>query len=226
MKSLSEVLQSLSAKPIPILDADIPLDKYVPIDLSSSNSDISDIDITDPSVCQVYIDNVLKAKGGQVAYGGYLEKRNLYDNKLGFSESGASPRNIHLGMDFWAPTGTAVLAPLAGKVHSFRNNATVGDYGPTIILEHQVEGGIFYTLYGHLSLESLDKSFLGQELRAGETVGTLGAPDINVNYAPHLHFQLIQDMEGKKGDYPGVSTLEMLDFYTKNCPNPNLLLKI
>ena len=33
-------------------------------------------------------------------------------------------------------------------------------------------------------------------------------------------------MENKKGDYAAVSSKNDLDFYTNNCPNPNLLLKI
>jgi hypothetical protein len=41
-----------------------------------------------------------------------------------------------------------------------------------------------------------------------------------------LHFQIINDMQGKKGDYPGVSSKKELAFYKKNCPDPNLLLKI
>jgi hypothetical protein len=41
------------------------------------------------------------------------------------------------------------LAALDGRVHSFQNNDSLGNYGPTIILEHQVEDLTFYTLYGH-----------------------------------------------------------------------------
>jgi len=49
---------------------------------------------------------------------------------------------------------------------------------------------------------------------------------INGDYAPHLHFQIIIDMEEKTGDYPGVCSENKLEFYKNNCPNPNLLLKI
>ena len=55
---------------------------------------------------------------------------------------------------------------------------------------------------------------------------TLGESLVNVDYAPHLHFQLIRDMEGNLGDYPGVSSKRKLEFYIDNCPNPDLLLKI
>lgn len=224
MKNLPDILRTVSRKTIPILDAEIPLTAYTPLDLSDSNTELAAYDITDPTECQTYIDTILEPNNAQVAYGGYLEKRNLYNDKVGFS--GKSARNIHLGIDFWAKAGTKVLVPLEGAVHSFENNAARGDYGPTIILEHEIENTVFYSLYGHLSLASLKGLRVGKAFGQGETLGTLGTPDINVNYAPHLHFQLINDMEGKKGDYPGVCSQSSVAFYAKNCPNPSFLLNI
>jgi murein DD-endopeptidase MepM/ murein hydrolase activator NlpD len=84
----------------------------------------------------------------------------------------------------------------------------------------------FHTLYGHLSLESLIDKKVGDSVQKGAQIATLGLPPINGDYAPHLHFQIIIDMQNKKGDYPGVCNQNELEFYTKNCPDPNLLLKI
>ncbi len=205
-----------------MLDADIPLADYTSLDLSDTNTDLASLDITDPNICQTYIDGVLIRNNARVAYGGYLEKRNLYSDKASFS--GEEARNIHLGTDFWAEAGTRVLVPLTGTIHSFQNNAMVGDYGPTIILEHRLEDQIFFSLYGHLSLDSLRGLHLGKRFLAGEGLASLGTPDINVNYAPHLHFQLILDLQGKMGDYPGVCNANTMDFYANNCPDPKLLL--
>ena len=207
-----------------VLDKTISIDQYCSLDLSVSNLEIANIDIINPKNCQTYIDQVLKRHGSVVAYGGYLEKRNLYSDKTNFSK-GDAHRNIHLGIDFWTAAGTKVITPLKGKVHSFQNNATVGDYGPTIILRHEIEGFVFHTLYGHLSISSIENIQIGQEFENGTVLATLGTSDINVNYAPHLHFQIIIDMEGIKGDYPGVCSDDRLEFYTQNCPNPNLLLQ-
>ena len=226
MNVLEQLLFSYSERPIPILDELLPIANYVSLDLSSGNPDLKSLNITDPNECQAYIDSILKRKGGRVAHGGYLEQRNLYADKSGFNEKTQRPRNIHLGIDYWAPAGTKVITPLDGVVHSFKNNAIIGDYGPTIILEHSLQGLVFYSLYGHLSLESLDGLSVGKEFRVGSVLATLGTPDINVNYAPHLHFQIIKDLGGHMGDYPGVCAQEDLDFYKKNCPDPNLLLKI
>ncbi len=154
-----------------------------------------------------------------------MEQRNLYSGNVNF-ESQEERRDIHLGIDFWAPAGTTVIVPLKGTVHSFQNNAIKGDYGPTIIMTHSIGRITFHSLYGHLSLESLQELYVGKGFEQGEPLATLGTPDINVHYAPHLHFQLILDLQGKQGDYPGVCRASELPFYQQNCPNPNILFRM
>lgn len=226
MKSFTSFLKGLSSDPILVLDSQLPLKDYTLLDLSVTNTELEGMAITNPDVCQAYIATVLRREKARMAYGGYLEVRSLYNDKGAFTAGQEEQRNIHLGIDFWCAAGTAVITPIQGRVHSFRNNSTPGDYGPTIILEHSHGDWVFYTLYGHLSVASLDGLYKGQVFKAGELLGTLGTPDINVNYAPHLHFQIIQDLQHYKGDYPGVATLKTLSFYKDNCPDPNLLLKI
>lgn len=222
MEHLLNVLNS--TKSISILDVDIPISAYCPIDLSDTNRELEGINVSDPIECQNYIDRVLQDNGAKVAFGGYLEKRQLYKEAQLFTSE--NPRNIHIGIDFWCTVGTKVLAPLDGKLHSFKNNAKKGDYGPTIILEHSVSGVTFYSLYGHLSLNSISGLEIGQNFRTGQVIATLGETAINVNYAPHLHFQLIMDIDGYFGDYPGVCSEMDLTFYIENCPNPNLILRL
>lgn len=135
-------------------------------------------------------------------------------------------RNIHLGIDFWIKAGTPVLAALDGRIHSFKNNIGLGDYGPTIILDHEIENQKFYTLYGHLSLESLQGISVGDFFKKGEHLANIGNSEVNGDYAPHLHFQIIKNIEDYWGDYPGVCNKNDLNFYIENCPDPNFLLKI
>lgn len=226
MTLLEKVLLKHTDEPIAILDRKIPISKYIPLDLSVSNGALRSLDITNPVICQKFIDSILKNDPISVAYGGYLEKRNLYSNRPNFNSNGDEVRNIHLGMDFWAKEGIRVIVPVGGVVHSFKNNKAPGDYGPTILLKHDLDGVQFYTLYGHLSIESLYGLHKNKEFKPGEVIGTLGETSINVNYAPHLHFQIIKDIGPFRGDYPGVCTKKDLFEYQKNCPNPNLLLKI
>ncbi len=226
MTLFEKVLLKHSEGPITILERGIPIGKYIPLDLSVLNRDLRNLDISNPSVCQEYIHQILNNDSSSVAYGGYLERRNLYSKSPGFFIKGEEDeRNIHLGIDFWAKAGTRVIAPLGGVVHSFKNNELSGDYGPTIILRHVLNGKQFYTLYGHLSIESLQGLYKNKEFNAGEAFATLGDTAINVNYAPHLHFQIIKELGDFRGDYPGVCAQKDLNMYQKNCPDPNLLLK-
>ena len=66
----------------------------------------------------------------------------------------------------------------------------------------------------------------GRKVKKGEAFCDFGKAEENGFWPAHLHFQLMCDMEGKKGDYPGVCSKKELDFYLDNCPNPNLLLSI
>jgi 4-aminobutyrate aminotransferase-like enzyme/Ser/Thr protein kinase RdoA (MazF antagonist) len=136
-------------------------------------------------------------------------------------------RTIHLGIDLFMKTGSPVLAPLDGTVHSFRNNDQLHDYGPTIVLQHSVEGGTeFYTLYGHLSVESLENLSVGMLVKKGDRIGTIGDPSINGQWPPHLHFQIITDLLNYSGDFPGVCAPVNRSLWVGLCPDPNLILQI
>lgn len=211
---------------VKVIDASIDYNDYTPIDLATTNTNLSNLDLTDAIAFEEFIEIHLTNKNAKVAYGGYQEVRNLYKRSTAFKNEAIDERNIHIGLDLWIKAGTSVIAALDGKVHSFQNNTALGDYGPTIILEHCIEDITFYTLYGHLSIASLNGKNEGQIVKKGEQIATLGSPPINGDYAPHLHFQIIKDIEDKKGDYPGVSSKNDLDFYMENCPDPNFLLKI
>lgn len=221
-----EILKNISGNPLFVIDKSIPITKYIPISIASSNSALT-FDVSSSDEWEDYINNYLNKNDKKVAFGGYLEVRDIYNRSDYFSKlSEENQRNIHLGIDLWCDAQTAVLAVLDGEIHSFKNNTNHGDYGPTIILKHTFNNNVFYSLYGHLSESSLDNLQIGTLVKQGEKIAILGDSSVNGDYAPHLHFQLILDMEKYIGDYPGVSSKKMLDFYQQNCPNPNLLLKL
>jgi murein DD-endopeptidase MepM/ murein hydrolase activator NlpD len=224
MPSLISILNDIQN--VKVIDASIDYSDYVAIDLSISNKDLDNFDLTNAEKFENFIENYLKINNSKVVFGGYYEIRNIYKRSQVFKNDISDERNIHIGLDLWIKSGTAVLAALDGKIHSFKNNKSLGDYGPTIILEHEIEKTKFYTLYGHLSEESLNGLFVGKTFIKGEKLATLGNYPLNGDYSPHLHFQIIENIEQYYGDYPGVCNIKDLDFYLKNCPNPNVLLKI
>ncbi|AUP78199.1 peptidoglycan DD-metalloendopeptidase family protein [Flavivirga eckloniae] len=223
--NFSDFLSSISKEPLQVLDASIPKSKYVLLDLSESNKALHSIDVSSSSKLDTYINNHIKKHNASVAYGGYLEVRNIYKRSLHFNKQANDGRNIHIGIDLWCPANTPIYTPLNAEVHSFKNNTNYGDYGPTIILKHTINKITFYTLYGHLSLASIKDLKVNQVFKQGEPIATLGDSNVNGDYPPHLHFQIIRDLQNYEGDYPGVCSKKDLNFYTGNCPGPNTLLK-
>ncbi|MDC7684682.1 peptidoglycan DD-metalloendopeptidase family protein [Asticcacaulis sp. BYS171W] len=162
--------------------------------------------------------------GEPLRMGGYDEDRGIYDSDV-FAGDGGERRTVHLGIDIFAPAASAVFAPVHGRVHSFQNNDNLKDYGPTIILEHAPEPEvIFWTLYGHLSRDSLDDLYIGKEFAQGDRLAALGEADVNGGWSPHLHFQLILDIGDKVGDFPGVFKRSERERWKTICPDPRPFL--
>lgn len=222
----SKFLNTISLKPLRVLDASIPNEKYIHIDLSESNKTLNKVDVSSSSKLGVFVNNYIIKHNAQVAYGGYLEVRNIYKRSHHFNNQAKDERNIHLGIDLWCEAETPICTPLDGVVQSFKNNINYGDYGPTIILKHNISGVEFYTLYGHLSKTSIESIAVGKSFIQGDKIATLGDAAVNGDYPPHLHFQIVKDLQGFKGDYPGVCSNKDLEFYKMNCPDPNLLLSL
>lgn len=209
-----------------VLDPSFSKSDYFKIDLSEQNTDLQNFDLKNTDEFQHYLNKKANENHRKIAYGGYLEPRMIYRHNQIFKNPTVEERNIHLGIDFWLPTHSNIFCALDGRIHSFQNNDNAGDYGPTIIVEHLWNDLKFYTLYGHLSTQSLENITVGQHFKQGEFLAKLGLPTENGNYAPHLHFQIILDLEQNSGDYPGVSSKENLKKYKENCPNPLYLLNL
>ena len=81
-------------------------------------------------------------------------------------------------------------------------------------------------LYGHLSLASIKNLREGETINKADVIGEFGTPQENGNWPPHLHFQIIKDLQGMKGDYPGVCKYSERETYMDNCPDTNLILRM
>ena len=126
------------------------------LDLSLDNPVVAAADIRDNSAITEIVSEIIEQQGARYGVGGYNEKRGWYARGDQFSQ-GEEVRSIHLGVDVWAPAETPVFSAYDAVIHSAQDNALYGDYGPTVILEHNLNGIVFYTLYGHLSRESLQR---------------------------------------------------------------------
>lgn len=171
----------------------------------------------------------LQAAKASVAVGRYNEARGIYTSPL-FGDSAkptAERRTIHLGIDLFVESGTAVSAPFEATVHAIANNAAMLDYGPVVILRHAPEEGIeFFTLYGHLSSDSVRSLKPGRSIPSGEPFARIGGAHENGGWTPHLHFQIILDLLDCGTNFQGVALASERSVWTSLSPDPNLVLGI
>jgi 4-aminobutyrate aminotransferase-like enzyme/Ser/Thr protein kinase RdoA (MazF antagonist) len=198
------------------------------LDLSVGSLDVGNSkNLLNANLLDQMISRLMADANATLAIGRYNEARAFYTTDA-FSEQGNDAlvwRTVHTGMDFFSGEGTEVLAVWDGTIHSFANNRDDGDYGPTIILEHKISHALtFYTLYGHLTTSSLGSLQVGKVIKKGEVIGYIGSQKENGNWPPHLHFQIIMDMLGLKGDFPGAAYAHQRELWKSISPDPWLLL--
>jgi 4-aminobutyrate aminotransferase-like enzyme/Ser/Thr protein kinase RdoA (MazF antagonist) len=166
----------------------------------------------------------LRAAGAALGVGRWDETRGWYttDAYRVDGDDGPEWRSVHIGLDLFAPPGTEVLTPLDGVVHAVRDNAAPLDYGPTVVLEHVVDGGAlrFHTLYGHLDPECLTRLGQGQHVQRGDLLARVGAPPRNGGWAPHVHVQVVADLLGRDGEFPGVARPSERVIWRSLSPDP------
>lgn len=208
-----------------VIEFDPVKDKLIKLDLTSNNKELAKIDLTDISAFDAYISGILKMHKAKFGIGGYEELRDLYSRSELFSAE-SEPRRLHLGVDIWGQAGSKVYAPIGGRVHSFGYNNNFGDYGATVILMHQMDAFLFYTLYGHISLSDLAHLREGDYIIRGQEFAHFGKPEENGQWPPHLHFQIIDEIHTHTGDYPGVcKPSEQIQWLT-NSPDPDAILNL
>lgn len=224
MHILEQVIAANRALIRKIVDFDPEHDQLLTLDFTAANTELTDEILGNINLFSAWIDEKLRLNHARYGIGGYNEHRTIYSRSAHF-DTGEEPRRLHLGVDIWAPAGTPVYNFYDATVQSFANNNNYGDYGATIILAYNIAGYKFNALYGHLSLASLNNLEEGMQIKAGTKFAELGNKDENGCWPPHLHFQLIENMQGLKGDYPGVCKFSEREKYLANCPDPELILR-
>ncbi len=222
-------LRSRAGSFSPVLAGFPPSSSLLALDLSLGTPLIArPSEAVDPARLTDLLFGEMKRRGASLGLGRYDEPRLIYAVPA-FRPGGdtlAEGRTVHLGLDLFVEPGRPVLAPLDGVVHSLADNARPFDYGPTVILEHRLEGcpDPVYTLYGHLSRASLAGLAKGRPVRKGEAIAAVGPRPENGDWPPHLHFQIILDLMDGEGDFPGVCAASQRETWTSFCPDPNLVL--
>jgi 4-aminobutyrate aminotransferase-like enzyme len=65
---------------------------------------------------------------------------------------------------------------------------------------------------------------VGQAVAAGDLIAETGEMEENGGWSPHLHFQVITDLLGRDGEFPGVARADQRAVWLSLSPDPNLVL--
>lgn len=128
-----------------------------------------------------YVDNFLEPRGGAPRW---------YNHVHGRTSDGTLLR-AHDGVDIYAQRGTPLLAAVSGTIV---DPATLwkpwnpARYGLTVVIESDERTSPGYrVLYAHLDSVAVK---VGQPVRRGDVVGTLGSSGNATGSALHVHFEL------------------------------------
>ena len=209
-----------AAAPEPLFRPDVAQSTTMPLLTEGQHPDM-------PAFSDRAFDPWFAAKGVAYGLGSYCEKRSVYETDAFADAASPERRTVHLGIDVFAPPMTPLYAPLAATVRHVTYNPDHLDYGNTLILQHDVGGVPFYTLYGHLSGTLPGLLAVGDSIAPGQLIAHLGDWHENGGWAAHLHFQIMTDMlEQHGGNFFGVGHESLLDVWTDICIDPNLILRI
>jgi 4-aminobutyrate aminotransferase-like enzyme/Ser/Thr protein kinase RdoA (MazF antagonist) len=229
-QAIERWLQAKGSSAASILESDLRTAPSKVIDLSVGSTFLgADPSAAETSVLTEKIFSEMKRAGASVGVGRYDEPRMLYTSPLFGAGDDCTDerRTIHLGIDLFVEPGTPLRAPLEGVVHIVANNTAPLDYGPLVILRHETgDGEEFFTLYGHLTRDTLTSFKVGQRVARGQPFARVGSAQENGGWTPHVHFQIVLDLLEFGADFPGVAYASQRSVWTSLSPDPNLLLGI
>lgn len=212
----------------PLIGRDLRSTPVAPIDFSAGSALISsEPRENSPAELDRRVQRQLTEHGATVGVGGYDEARLIY--AWPDEPDSTEPRTIHIGFDLSLAPGSPLHAPLDGVVHGFEDAGGHHDYGPLIVLRHRTEGADpveFFSLYGHLTRDSLDGLRAGKPIAKGAVFARVGDAPTNGDWWSHVHMQLVTDLLDVPCNVDGVVRASQRRVWKSLCPDPNLILGI
>lgn len=176
-----------------------------------------------PAFSDRAFDGWFAATGAGYGLGLYGEDRDVYRSAQFADAASPERRTVHLGVDVFAKSGTPVHAPLDGMVEWVAYNADPLDYGNTLLLRHEAQGTVFFTLYGHLAGTLPRLCRVGQRVVAGQMVAHLGDWPENGGWSAHLHLQVLASTLSQRGNFFGVGQKSLWPVWRQISPDPGRL---
>jgi murein DD-endopeptidase MepM/ murein hydrolase activator NlpD len=143
----------------------------------------------------------------------------IQNSDYGGGDAAHRSRGGHLGIDIFAPKGEPVVAPVTGIVIKVSHSDT-GAGGKSVTIDKN--GISFY--HAHLDQAYVED---GQEVRAGQLIGTCGDTGNAAGTHPHVHFSIYRTKEGySRGSInPWPSLQNVMYNVTKSDKNLDVLHK-
>lgn len=109
---------------------------------------------------------------------------------------------FHNGIDIAGEWHQKVATIADGKVYKVNYNKS--GYGNYVIIKHEIDGEIFYTLYAHLSNIYV---YVDNEVKQGQVIGLEGGdpnqdPNPGNSTGHHLHFAVLKTPDGSESYNP------------------------
>jgi len=169
------------------------------LDLPTGNTALFD---GDPSDFYMYVDRSFEGRATKPWEGG------TYGLVRGprRGESGVFYTAFHEGIDIRPvhrnPAGEPldpVVAAAKGTVVHVSDVPSLSNYGRYVVVEHQLDGSPYYTLYAHLGPVAVE---VGQAVNQGEKLGVLGYTGAGLNRErAHLHFEFCFKLNNRFDDW-------------------------
>ena len=191
-------------------------------DFSSNNPKTLEYNASDFKQFNCMIFDELDKSSHQWGIGRYLEERkNMLRNYPNIVEE---KRYYHLGLDVIVPFDTPMFSPLDAEVFKIGKETKVGNYGGYIILKHEINEVVFYSLYGHLKTPHLVSS--GEKVQAGQEFARIGEESDSGGWFCHVHLQILTQDAIDDGymDWGYISP-ELIPKVEKYFPSPYFLFK-
>lgn len=191
-------------------------------DFSSNNPKTLEYNLFDFKEFNDVIFDELEDTSHQWGIGRYLEERKTllraYPNII------EEKRYYHLGLDIIVPYGTAMYSPLDAEVYETGKETTIGNYGGYMILKHDINGVVFYSLYGHLKTPHLRN--VGDKIKAGQKFSHIGKESDSGGWFCHVHLQILTQAAIDEGysDWGYISP-ELLPKVESYFPSPYFLFR-
>jgi hypothetical protein len=156
-----------------------------PWEITDEMLDTNGDGVVDPKEGLIAYEN-LQAQAEQVFLSGLTDPAPGLGTFGGCNTLRADCPNYHPAVDAGGDIGDAIVAAAYGMVVAVGNVGGAGpNFGNYVVIEHNVYGVVFYTVYVHLDTVSVE---VGDIVDAGVSIGTMG--DTNGQGSVHVHFEV------------------------------------